>query len=167
LSFTPRYGPDRRPTVWNPDEWGGQIPRAEVHAAVDEVFERYEVARLYCDPQDWYSEIGDWARLYGAEHVMEWATNRTSQMFEELRRFETDLRTGRISHDGCPITATHMVNAHKVAKPGQKYVLGKPAGSDHQKIDAVMATVLAHTAAMDAHEAGWRDVSDSRMFVFR
>ena len=30
--FTPRYGPDRRPTIWDPAEWGGQIPRAEVDA---------------------------------------------------------------------------------------------------------------------------------------
>src|SRR5690606_42058461 len=28
--FTPRYGPDRRPTIWNPAEWGGRIPRSEV-----------------------------------------------------------------------------------------------------------------------------------------
>jgi len=30
-----------------------------------------------------------------------------------------------------------------------------------------MAKILAHTAASDAHEAGWGEVIDSRMFVFR
>ena len=34
LTFTPRYGPDKRPTIWNPAEWNEQIPRGEVHAAV-------------------------------------------------------------------------------------------------------------------------------------
>src|SRR5690606_14507927 len=29
--FTPTYGPDRRPTFWNPDEWEGRIPRGEVN----------------------------------------------------------------------------------------------------------------------------------------
>ena len=33
--FTPRYGPDRRPTIWDPAEWGGQIPRAEVDHWID------------------------------------------------------------------------------------------------------------------------------------
>lgn len=163
FQFTPRYGPDRRPTIWNPAEWGGQIPRGEVHAAVDELFTTWMVKRLYADPQDWRSEIGDWALRYGDEHVFEWATNRITQMYSAIRRFETDLKTRRTTHDGCPITATHMANCRKVVKPGDKYVLGKPA--DHQKIDSSMGSILAHEAAADSREAGWKDV-DSRMFCF-
>lgn len=164
FSFTPRYGPDERPTVWNPAEWGGYIPRGEVHAAVDELFARYTVARFYADPHDWFSEIGDWAMKYGEEHVFEWPTNQVSRMYPEIRRFEIDMAQGRMTHDGCPIATVHAANAKKIAKPGQKYVLGKPA--DHQKIDVIMAKILAHTAASDAHEAGWGDVVDNRMFAF-
>lgn len=165
FTFTPHYGPDKRPTVWNPAEWGGSIPRGEVHAAVDELMERYTVERFYADPHDWYSEIGDWALKYGDNHVFEWPTNQISRMFPEIRRFEIDLAQGRITHDGCPIVTVHAANAKKIAKPGQKYVLGKPA--NHQKIDALMARILAHAAAADAHEAGWGEVQDNRMFVFR
>ena len=50
--FTPRYGEDRRPTIWNPKTWGGRIPRSEVNAAMDELNERYKVIRAYCDPGD-------------------------------------------------------------------------------------------------------------------
>ncbi|WP_235870665.1 phage terminase family protein [Rhodococcus xishaensis] len=162
--FTPRYGPDRRPTIWNPAEWGGQIPRGEVDAAVDELFSTFAVARMYCDPQDWYSEIGDWSLRHGDEHVLEWPTNRIGSMYDAIRRFEMDLATGRISQDGCPLTATAMANCRKVAKPGQKYILGKPA--DHQKIDPAMASILAHEAAADARESGWIEDSDTRMFCF-
>ena len=165
FTFTPRYGPDQRPTVWNPAEWGGSIPRGEVHAAVDELMERYAVERFYADPHDWYSEIGDWALKYGDNHVFEWPTNQISRMFPEIRRFEIDLAQARITHDGCPIVTVHAANAKKIAKPGQKYVLGKPA--NHQKIDALMARILAHTAAADAHEAGWGEVQDNRIFSFR
>jgi phage terminase large subunit-like protein len=42
-------------------------------------------------------------------------------------------------------------NARKVAKPGDKYVLGKP--NEHQKIDVAMADVLAHEAWADVTEA--------------
>lgn len=165
FTFTPRYGPDQRPAVWNPAEWGGSIPRGEVHAAVDELMERYVVERFYADPHDWYSEIGDWALKYGDNHVFEWPTNQISRMFPEIRRFEIDLAQGRVTHDGCPVVTVHAANAKKIAKPGQKYVLGKPA--NHQKIDALMARILAHTAAADAREAGWGEVKDTRMFVFR
>jgi hypothetical protein len=149
--FTPTYGPDRRPTIWNPDEWGGQIPRGEVAAAVDEVCTRYRVVRAYCDPRDWQSEIGDWALRYGESVFAEWATYRIVQMHAALERIVTDLSSGRTVHDDCVITATHVANARKVAKPGQRYILGKP--SDHQKIDAAMADVLAYEAAADAREA--------------
>jgi len=34
-----------------------------------------------------------------------------------------------------------------------RYILGKP--SQHQKIDATMASVIAHEAASDARASGW------------
>lgn len=163
FQFTPRYGPDRRPTIWNPAEWNGRIPRGEVHAAVSEIFETFRVARMYADPPDWRSEIGDWALEHGEEHVFEWPTYRIVAMHAAIQRFETDLATGRISQDGCPLTDMHMRNARKVPKPGDRYILGKPA--QHQKIDAAMGSILAHEAAADAHAAGWEDV-DGRMFCF-
>lgn len=65
--FTPRYGEDRRPTIWNPKTWGGRIPRSEVNAAMDELNDRYKVIRAYCDPGfrdevSWESQIEAWAR---------------------------------------------------------------------------------------------------------
>ncbi|MBP3044878.1 terminase [Arthrobacter jiangjiafuii] len=166
FTFTPRYGPDQNPTIWNPAEWGDQIPRSEVHAAVDELFARYKVQRFYCDPQDWRSEIGDWSLAHGEDHVFEWATNRIGKMFDEIKRFEIDLKERRLTHDGCPIATLHFANARKAARPGQKYILIKPA--DHQKIDAAMARILAHTAASDARTDGWTtETTDNRVFVFR
>jgi hypothetical protein len=153
LAFTPRYGPDSRPSIWNPAEWNGQIPRSEVHAAVDDVFGRYRVERMYCDPEDWYTEIGEWSLAYGEHHVFEWATNRPKAMYEEIKRFEIDLAQGRIKHDGCQIASTHIGNARKAAKTNQQYGLIKP--TNHQKIDAAIAKILAHTAASDARDGGW------------
>jgi hypothetical protein len=44
--FTPMYGPDRRPAVWNPAEFGGQVPRLEVAAAVDEIMATFTVVNV-------------------------------------------------------------------------------------------------------------------------
>jgi hypothetical protein len=38
------------------------------------------------------------------------------------------------------------------ARPGEKYIIGKPA--EHQKIDIAMSGILAHEATMDAIAAG-------------
>lgn len=167
FQFTPTYGPDRRPTIWNPAEWGGKIPRLEVHAAVTQVFAEHEVARMYCDPPGWQSEIDRWALENGEHVVVEFATYRGVQMHAALERFVTDLTTTALTHDGCPITAQHVANARKFARNGDRYVIGKPMGAYHQKIDAAVASVLAHEAAADARTAGWgAEPIDNRMFCF-
>lgn len=144
-------------------EWNGRIPRSEVHAAVTEIFAKYDVKRMYCDPRDWQTEIDDWANLYGEEIVVEWPTYAIQRMFDGLNRFITDLDQGRLKHDDDKQAEIHALNARKLAKPGDKYILGKP--SDHQKIDILMASVLAHEAAADARSEGWED-TDNRIFVF-
>jgi phage terminase large subunit-like protein len=86
-------------------------------------------------------------------------------MHAALSRFEIDLASGRVTHDADKITETHVANARKKAVPGQKYVLIKPA--DHQKIDAAMASTLAHEAAADAREAGWAKQVSRRVLILR
>lgn len=153
-SFTPRWGPTPDTgTFWNPREHGDRIPHGEVDAAVDELFARFEVVRMYADPEDWETDIEAWALRHGEEKVIPWPTNSVTRMYPEIRRFEADLREGRIRHDGCPQTALHMGNAKKVGKPGQKYILGKP--NENQKIDLAMTRILANAAVRDALAAGW------------
>ncbi len=167
--FTPTYtiGDERFPTIWNPVEHGGRIPRAHVHTAVEQLFADHHVLRFYCDPPDWKTEIESWALQYGEKKVLEWATYRVQPMHEALKRFVTDLTQGRITHDGCPTTALHMANARKEPKPGLRYLLGKPHGAYHQKIDAAMASVLAHEAACDAIAAGeTAEPADTRVILF-
>lgn len=170
--FTPRYGPDRRPTIWNPAEWGGRIPREQVHVAWAEITDTYRLLRAYCDPgfhdeTDWQSEIETWDELHGPDVFIPWPTNQQNRMYPALRRFEADLENGAISHDGCPITTTHITNARKIAVGrGDRYTLGKPGIT--QKIDAGVTSVICHEAAADLRAVGWPDEEvDPTVFVFR
>lgn len=162
--FTPRHGPDRQPTHWAPEQHRGLVPRAEVSAAVDEVFARFDVRRMYADPPRWESDVEAWALRHGEKVVIGWPTYRDVPMFAALTRFVADLSNGRISHDGCPLTATHIGNARKVARGRDRYLLGKP--SDTQKIDAAMGVVLAHEAAADERAAGWPEPHDTTVLCF-
>lgn len=156
FQFTPTYtvGDESFPAIWDPSQHGGRVPRGHVHAAVEQIFENYDVVRMYCDPPDWRSEIEAWALQYGDKIVVEWPTYRVVQMHASLERFITDLQQGSITHDGCPLTQLHMDNARKQPKPQLRYLIGKPHGAYHQKIDAAMASVLAHEAASDARASG-------------
>ena len=164
FQFTPRYGPDRRPTIWLPAEWHGVTPRLEVKAAWAEIVKTYDLRRVYCDPFKWATELDEWDLQYGPDVFLEWRTNRPRQMHGALDRFTADLSSGGITQDGCPITALHVANARKIAATGDTYILGKPA--QHQKIDAAVTSVLAHEAAADARAAGWGTESESYAYVF-
>ncbi|MCW2757967.1 MAG: hypothetical protein JWO46_1713 [Nocardioidaceae bacterium] len=165
FSFTPRYGPDRLPTIWRPEEWGGRIPRDQVDMAMDELFERYQVARVYADPPRWETDLERWILKHGEKHVIPWETYRTRQMHAALERFMVDLAEKRITQDGCPLTALAMAAARKIPKGPDKYGLAKP--SQMQKIDPAITRVLAHEAAADERADGWAEPVDSTVQVFR
>lgn len=152
--FTPTYGPDGLPTIWNPADYGGQVPRLEVDAAVEELFRRYDVVRFYCDPPFWDTEVDTWVDRHGEKRVVRWPTRSIVRMHAACERLKTDVtkRDSTWSHDGCEITADHIANARAAARPMDRYVLRK--ASDAQKIDAVVPSVLAHEAAGDVIAAG-------------
>lgn len=151
--FTPAVF-DGRPAIWDPSSFHDhRVPRFEVHAAVDEIFERFDVERFYYDPPGWKTEGEQWALRHGEKRVLPWETYRTTAMHAALERFVIDLKTRTITHDSCPITSRHIANAVKVARGRDQYGLAK--ASRVQKIDAAVTAVLAHEAASDARLAGW------------
>jgi hypothetical protein len=154
--FTPRYlvGDLERPTLWKPKEWGDRIPRSEVIAAFDWIENNFTVVRFYLDPQFWESEIDLLAERYGEKKYIKWPTNQVNRMYAALDRIKTDVTNieSAFSHDGDRDTSFCVNNAVMLARPGDKYIIGKPA--EHQKIDQAMSATLAHEATMDAFAAG-------------
>ncbi len=167
--FTPTYdvGGDKRPTFWDPTKWGGFIPRGEVRSAIDQLATDYEIVRAYVDTagsamgatddeavddDSWRTELSEWAAKYGQKVFIEWSCSRVTQMHKSLEQFRSVIRNPEsdFTHDGCKTTSLQIRNAVMVAKTMKRYVLGKPRGSDHLKIDLAMSSDLAHEAAMDA-----------------
>lgn len=152
--WTPTYSKAHRPSYWNPKEWEGRIPRGEVDACVSEMFSRYKVQRFYCDPHPWETQVDAWSERYGEDTVVQWPTNQVGRMYNALVRFREDTADKTTTHSPDPVAKLHMMAARMVAKPGDKFVLGKP--SENQKIDISMADILAHEAACDMRALGWK-----------
>lgn len=166
--FTPTYGPDRKPTIWNPAEHGGQVPRLEVLTAIGELFEFFTVVRMYIDPPYWETEADELAGRYGEKRVVRFETYRPVQMHAACERLLTDVvkADSGLSHDGCPITKVHMRNARKAARPSKRYVLRK--ASPGQKIDACVTSVIVHEAAGDVTAAKlWPKKTRRKLIVMR
>lgn len=155
--FTPTYGPSRRPCIWNPADFDGQVPRLEVGAALDELMRTFDVVRAYCDVRFWETEIDGWSYAYGDKRIVRWYTHRVTPMHAAAERLATDVKKKHTTfrHDGCQITGTHIANARAAARPGGRYVLRK--ASLNQKIDLAVCSILAHEAAGDAIAAGLAD----------
>lgn len=160
LLFTPRWGAGG--TIWDPSLTGGRIRKADVTEAVHALFERFQVERMYCDPPYWMTEIEEWAAELGEEKVIAWPTYRPIPMHSAIQRFETDLRSGRLKHDGCPTTTQHVENARMIPRRDGRYMLGKPDVA--RKIDAGVTSVVVHEAAADARAAGWSADAEPGIF---
>ena len=154
FQFTPTYGADHRPAVWNPASFGGEAPRGEVNTAMAELMGRYDVVRCYADPPYWQSEIDAWAAEYGDKRVLSWETRRDFQMAAALERLATDITSGDLAHDGCPITAVHVRNARKDRRRNGLVCIRKDRPGSPRKIDMTVASVLCHEAAGDCIAEG-------------
>lgn len=154
--FTP-VTPDG-PTIWNPADFDGQVPRTAVGDALDWLIKHYDVIRIYGDPPYWSTELDEWAAKYGEKVVVPWYTSRPRQMTAAADRLLTDVvkADSNFTHDGCVHTAQHVRNARKVRREGASvYKLAKP--SDGRKIDMAVVSILTHEAACDATAAKlWR-----------
>lgn len=139
-------------------EW--QVPEQEVDDLVDAMFQRYNVWRLYADPPYWQSWIARWSSNYGPERIIEWWTNRRTQMTHALENFDTAMRQGALSHDGDETLLAHIANARRHDLPQldaegkHAWLIRKERSDSPLKIDAAMAAVLSWEARTDAIRAG-------------
>jgi hypothetical protein len=151
--FTP-VDVNGRATIWNPAEFDGRVPRLDVLAAIDFVFAHFDVVRFYMDPPGWESDVSSLQGKYGEKRVVEFPTYSIHRMHDALKRFKTDLTSASspLTLDDDEDANRHFRNAVKRPRPGDTYILGKPSRA--QKIDAAMASVLAHEALLDAIAGG-------------
>lgn len=151
------------PGVWEcphgkDGEW--QVPATEVDACVRDLFERFQVWRMYADPPFWQSWLAQWQGDFGDDVVVEWWTNRRKQMAYALELYETAIREGSLRHDGNTALVRHVGNAHRDEllqrnEEGRRlWLIRKERPDSPYKIDLAMAAVLSWEARNDAIAAG-------------
>lgn len=122
-------------------EW--RVPRSEVDAAVADMFDRFDVVELACDPARWNLYMDEWAERYGDDRVIEYPNTR-ARMRPATAKFYDAAIGQLLTHDGSRVLARHVQNATIKEVPGG-YVIQK----DHpnRKIDAAIAAVMAYDRA--------------------
>ncbi len=137
-----------------------RVPVAEVDATMRELFDQYDVWRLYADPPYWQEWIAKWSGEFGEEQVIEWWTNRRNQMAAALENFDTSIKTGGMSHDGDARYQKHLGNSRRIDLGRDRdterviWIISKDRKHSPNKIDIAMAGVLSFEARTDAIAAG-------------
>jgi len=139
-----------------------EVPVSDVRAVVDEAFERWDVARFYCDPPYWESVVAEWAGKFGEKKVLEWWTNRQKAMSYAIKSFNHGVMSGELLHDGNVHYRRHIGNAVRKAlrirdSDGvQLWTIYKESPNSPHKIDGAMAGVLSWEARADSIASGYK-----------
>jgi hypothetical protein len=141
-----------------PDDYEHDFDRAD--GALREAFERWNVWRVYIDPQRIEHLVERWSNRWGAKRIVEWLTYRPRHIAWAIREYEQAIGAGTLSHDGNPVFERHVANARRrelTVKDDRErlmHTLSKDSIRSPRKIDAAMAAVLSWKARGDALEAG-------------
>lgn len=143
--------------AWNPDRYGGEIPRADVDRTVEWVFGRYDVVAMRADVREFESHVDAWAVKYGRKlrikatpkHAVAYDMRSNVKGFTlDAERFLDAVLEREVVHEGSPILRQHITNAHR--RPNNHGVsIGKVTKDSDRKIDAAVCAVLAYGARME------------------
>lgn len=122
-----------------------QVPRDEVDAVVREMMQHYDVAALVADPYFWQSELQRWQADFG--NVIEFPTASPQRMAKAADTFYAAVTAEQLQHDGNETLALHVANATTRETPHGAIPV-KHAKNSAQKIDALIASILAHQYAV-------------------
>jgi phage terminase large subunit-like protein len=129
-------------SVWEPDpndpEW--TVDRADVNAAVQKMFDTYDVKMLWCDPSFYEPDVLEWSKQWRRRVERIPPTNH--RIAPMAQQFIADLVAKEIGHDGDARLQRHVLNAVATeAGSFRKEKRGSP-----RKVDLLACAVLANGA---------------------
>ena len=129
--------------IWeNPGDARWRVPRAEVIAAIEVAFDRFDVVELAADPWGWRSELETLSVQYPGR-VLQWPTNLVSRMAPATDRFYAAVTTGQLTHSGHRRLAEHLTNAVAKSTPAGDVIVKDARHGRRRKIDAAIAAIVA------------------------
>ncbi|TCO56898.1 hypothetical protein [Actinocrispum wychmicini] len=144
--------------VWNPELYGGEVPRDDVDATVRWAFSRFEVVAFRADVKEFESYVDSWTRLYHRTlkvkatpgHPIAFDMRGNIKRFAlDCERFLDAVLEGELAHDGAAVLRQHVLNAHRHPTTYDAISIRKASKDSSRKIDAAVCAVLAFGARQD------------------
>lgn len=128
--------------VWEPDaqdpEW--TVDRDDVNAAIEKLFDKYDVRMLWCDPSFYEPDVLEWSKRWRRRVERIPPTNH--RIAPMAQQFLADIVAQDIGHNGDPRLQRHVLNA--VATEAGSFK--KEKRQSPRKVDLLACAVLANGA---------------------
>ena len=137
--------------IWDPEKYGGEVPREDVSDTVDWAMNRYDVVGMRADVREFEAYVDQWGAKYGSKMKIK-ASQRHPIAFDmrsnikqftlECEKFADAVFELEVSHAGSPVLKRHINNA--VRRPNNFGIsISKATKDSSRKIDAAVCAVLA------------------------
>lgn len=139
--------------VWNPELYGGDIPREDVDATVRSCFAQYEVVGFRADTHLWESYIDNWSRDFKRKirvqacpgNVIAYDMRGANQKKFTLdcERFLDSVLEKELLHNGNVVLRQHVLNCRRHPTNWGGLSVRKASKESSKKIDAAVAAIMA------------------------
>lgn len=137
--------------IWDPEKYGGEVPREDVNDTVDWAMNHYDVVGMRADVREFEAYVDQWGAKYGRKMKVK-ASQRHPIAFDmrsniktftlDCEKFQDAVYEGEIAHAGHPVLKRHVNNA--VRRPNNFGIsISKATKDSSRKIDAAVCAVLA------------------------
>jgi phage terminase large subunit-like protein len=144
--------------VWDPQKFGGEVPREDVDAAVHSAFARYDVVAFRADVKEFEAYVDQWGRAYKKKLKVNASPNnpvafdmrgQQKRFAFDCERLEDAVLEREAFHDGNPVLRQHVLNAKRHPTTYDAIAIRKVTKDSSKKIDAAVCAVLAFGARQD------------------
>lgn len=138
--------------VWNPEDFGGEIPKDQVDALVRWAFSHFKVVGFRADVKEFESYIAVWTADYASKLQLKASPGnpiafdmrgQTKKFAFDCEKFLDAVIEGAVCHGGDKVLAVHILNAHRHPTTFDAISIRKASKDSSRKIDAAVAAVLA------------------------
>lgn len=144
--------------AWNPEKFGGEVPREDVDATVRSAFDRYDVVGFRADVKEFEAYVDQWGSTFKKQIKIN-ATpgnpvafdmrGNTKRFALDCERFMDSVMEQELSHDGNVTLRQHVLNARRYPTKYDAISIRKASKDSSKKIDAAVCAVLAYGSRQD------------------
>ncbi|EHB44143.1 Terminase [Mycolicibacterium rhodesiae JS60] len=144
--------------VWDPEKYGGEIPREQVDSVVRSAFARYDVVAFRADVREFEAYVDQWGKDFKKRikvnaspgHPIAFDMRGQQKRFAfDCERFLDAALERELSHDGDGVLRQHVLHAHRHPTIYDAISIRKATKDSSKKIDAAVCAVLAFGARQD------------------